>query len=416
MSEMVKIIEINWGQRARTEYGDIDGMSASLLEHGQITPILLERGSKQLIAGGRRLTAAIQAGWEEIYVVYRDEMTPLQKRELELEENIQRKELTWQEQVFLTKEIDNLKRELYGKDWSVDDTAKSIHKSARVAYNDLNLAKMAEDFPEILQEKEKAVAISKAGRLKAQYRRAIIVQDLPVMDFLHNGDALQILPKLASDSVDLILFDPPYGINYAEAGNLIAGEGLLDTHNIHFNDTPEHALVLLKVMLPECLRVLKEGSHMYIFFSLRLELESRPFVSEIEKYFSLQKAPLFWIKNTHSNKEPYTRFGVSYEPFYFCWKGKSRPKALIKPHHATFHVSTMLNKQHPTEKPLALYKELIELSSIKGETILDPMCGSGNSILAAVELGRTAIGIEQEKAWFDVVVEKIANHKQKGGD
>lgn len=56
---------------------------------------------------------------------------------------------------------------------------------------------------------------------------------------------------------------------------------------------------------------------------------------------------------------------------------------------------------HPTEKPMELYKWLIERYSKEGDTILDPTFGSGNSVFAAVELGRNAIGIEKDKKFFD---------------
>lgn len=60
-----------------------------------------------------------------------------------------------------------------------------------------------------------------------------------------------------------------------------------------------------------------------------------------------------------------------------------------------------INKQHPTEKPMELYRWLIERYSKEGDTILDPTFGSGNSVFTAVELGRKAIGIEKDKKFFD---------------
>ena len=60
-----------------------------------------------------------------------------------------------------------------------------------------------------------------------------------------------------------------------------------------------------------------------------------------------------------------------------------------------------ISGKHPTEKPMELYKWLIERYSKEGDTILDPTFGSGNSVFAAVELGRNAIGIEKDKKFFD---------------
>jgi site-specific DNA-methyltransferase (adenine-specific) len=64
--------------------------------------------------------------------------------------------------------------------------------------------------------------------------------------------------------------------------------------------------------------------------------------------------------------------------------------------------------QHPTEKPIDLYKFLIERYSKEGDTILDPTFGSGNSVFTAVQLGRNAIGIEKDKVFFDKVNASIS--------
>ena len=56
--------------------------------------------------------------------------------------------------------------------------------------------------------------------------------------------------------------------------------------------------------------------------------------------------------------------------------------------------------QHPTEKPVELYKWLIERYSKKGDRVLDPTFGSGNSGRACFELARSYTGIEMDKAFF----------------
>ena len=62
---------------------------------------------------------------------------------------------------------------------------------------------------------------------------------------------------------------------------------------------------------------------------------------------------------------------------------------------------------HPTEKPIELYKFLIERYSKPGDTVLDPTFGSMNSGLAAIELGRKYIGIEMNKGFFDKGTKKL---------
>lgn len=63
--------------------------------------------------------------------------------------------------------------------------------------------------------------------------------------------------------------------------------------------------------------------------------------------------------------------------------------------------------EHPTKKPIALMMELVEDFTDPGETILDPFAGSGTTLVAAVRLGRQAIGIERDEAFFQLAVDRL---------
>jgi site-specific DNA-methyltransferase (adenine-specific) len=63
---------------------------------------------------------------------------------------------------------------------------------------------------------------------------------------------------------------------------------------------------------------------------------------------------------------------------------------------------------HPTEKPVALLRELIESSSRIGELVLDPFCGIGSTLVAAREESRRAIGIEIEERYCEVAAKRLA--------
>jgi len=60
---------------------------------------------------------------------------------------------------------------------------------------------------------------------------------------------------------------------------------------------------------------------------------------------------------------------------------------------------------HPTQKPLALLAQLME--RVKGDTVLDPFCGSGTTLIAALETGRKAIGIEIDERWVEVARRRL---------
>jgi ParB family chromosome partitioning protein len=79
--------------RIRRDLGDIEGLMASLKKHGQLTPIILNRNN-ELISGFRRLQAAKRLGWKSIEAVILDRPSQQQKLEIEIEENVQRLDLS----------------------------------------------------------------------------------------------------------------------------------------------------------------------------------------------------------------------------------------------------------------------------------------------------------------------------------
>ena len=67
----------------------------------------------------------------------------------------------------------------------------------------------------------------------------------------------------------------------------------------------------------------------------------------------------------------------------------------------------------PTQKPISLMKYLIELTTIEGQTVLDPFCGCGSTLQAAKELGREYIGIEINPIYYETVCKRLDIHKDK---
>lgn len=81
------------GDRRREDYGDIAALAASIAEHGLLHPIVVD-ADDNLVAGGRRLKAVEQLGWISVPVTRLGDLTETQLREVELEENLRRKDLT----------------------------------------------------------------------------------------------------------------------------------------------------------------------------------------------------------------------------------------------------------------------------------------------------------------------------------
>lgn len=412
--DTIKVKDINWGDRARKDYGDITALAQSIKEKGIIHPIVIDEANT-LIAGGRRLTAIISLGWDETPVTRRGELSELQLRELELEENLMRKDLTWQENAGLIAEIHRLKK-INNPDWTQQKTASTIEKTKAFVSQNLQLAEGLEKYPDLKDIKDVASARTQLRRRIEQEQRAIVAKTTPSYDFIYNDNALSILPKIKDETIDLVLLDPPYGVNIHEKegrGTERTGSWTWETQS--YNDSPEHAIEILDGILKEVQRILKPGAHCFIFFALSMDLDLDGIIRKtIGKYLGFQKLPLFWVKNTHSNKDPYKRFGITYEGIYFAWKG-AEPRDLLQASHAILSYPVdAREKAHPSEKPMELYRRLIGISTQQNEVVLDPTMGSGASIAAALSLGRKAVGIEIDETWFNVAKEKVMN-QMKGG-
>lgn len=136
--EQLPIASIFVKDRQRIDLGDIDDLTESLRCFGLIQPIVVNQQG-QLIAGGRRLAAATKLGWTSIDICRRETLTQDELHMLELEENIRRKDETWQERCLHITHIHTLKQSsaaIDGESWSQKATGQMLGISdAHVNYN-----------------------------------------------------------------------------------------------------------------------------------------------------------------------------------------------------------------------------------------------------------------------------------------
>ncbi|MCK5674256.1 MAG: ParB N-terminal domain-containing protein [Spirochaetales bacterium] len=105
---LVRVSEIQVKKRIRKESGNINELSESMNIHGLMNPIVITR-EYQLIAGFRRLESAKKLGWENIEANIIDAPTKIKKLEMEIEENIHRKDFTPDEIVDAYTKLEKLK-------------------------------------------------------------------------------------------------------------------------------------------------------------------------------------------------------------------------------------------------------------------------------------------------------------------
>lgn len=192
-------------------------------------------------------------------------------------------------------------------------------------------------------------------------------------------DVLKIIPK---ETVDCVITDPPYGVNYK-------------SRNIYknYNDNPEYAFSILNSVCKELKRVCKPNAHLYFFFAMSNYLKTK---NILEKYFKVNSIPLIWHK-TEIPKIDSSSYGIYYEPIFYCFNQNNQRKLKYGLRGSVYKFTGKRNKTHSSEKPVDLLKEIIRNSTVEKETVLDCFAGSGNTLIAAKNLNRYFIGIELDK-------------------
>jgi site-specific DNA-methyltransferase (adenine-specific) len=208
---------------------------------------------------------------------------------------------------------------------------------------------------------------------------------------LFNNDCLKVLPTIPDNSIDLVLTDPPYGMNYQSGRRKIK-------HNKITND---NSIDWLYFSLKEFNRVLKENSHCYIFCSIHYLTK---FIDYAKESFKL-KDILIWEKNNHGSGDLTGGYAPKYEFILFLTKGRKELNGKRDPNILKYNKTN--NILHPTQKPTDLLEFLIKKSSKEKDLILDSFMGSGSTGIACKNTNRNFIGIEMDKNYFDIAKNRI---------
>lgn len=212
------------------------------------------------------------------------------------------------------------------------------------------------------------------------------------------ADARDVLPQLDTESLDLVVADPPYGKEWrsnrrAEQFETLVGDGVGDRDGI-------------RQVLTECVRVVGQNRHLYVFGPTDV----------IAGLKVSAPAPLVWDKATPSGGDLTSPWAPAHEPITFV-VSKHRhageagremtPTRLRKGSVLRFPRPTGRKVRHPSEKPVPLLRELVESSSRQGDTVLDPFAGIGSTGVAAVLSGRRTVLIEVGQQWAEEAVRRV---------
>jgi ParB family chromosome partitioning protein len=208
-------------RREREDLGDIDNLAISIARFGQLQPIVVD-DNNELIAGERRLTARQQNGDTHILAIRKSDVDEVLAKEMELEENLARKQMTWPEQVRGLAELDRLRR-IKNPNWTQVQTAIAAggNTSQRDVSTAIKLTRMMEVFPELATAKtmskalkmaeQKAVNIARVDHVKANPQDFADIESRIIL-----GDSVEVIKTIPDESFHAIITDPPFGVDYNE--------------------------------------------------------------------------------------------------------------------------------------------------------------------------------------------------------
>jgi site-specific DNA-methyltransferase (adenine-specific) len=406
--------------RGRQKFEQTLEMAESLKRLKFIHPIVVsphpdQPGKYILVAGERRYRGALLAGMTEIPITLREDLDDISRKEIELEENIRRRDLSGEEERELMTQLDELKR---SKDstWTAEKTAELIGISGAHLSRAMTYTKAIRADP-ALREKVKNLPLSDALKVIKQTERAGRVErlhkagKLDLKNDLRFGDARTLIKTLPTDSVDLLLTDPPYGIANLEglrkSGGIISGfQSTSETHNQGISDV----LKLLRELAPELVRVLKPKAHFYVFCGVQ------HLGAFIEALSPLQWQPPALVWDHGRTTQPFLGYNyMSRCDFFIFGHNPPRERRLARPMGNVFEFPepTRNADRFPTQKPTSLLRVLIEQSTDLGEVVLDPFAGSGSTLSAAKASGRTGIGFEVDKTTWAAALDRLSSEANR---
>ena len=390
----------------------------SILRNGLLHPITVEKRTDELLgdqwilrAGERRykvianilkdgksffVGAQLFSG-DEIPVNNYDELTPLQRLEIEVEENVIRSDFAWQERIAALAALHELRKkqdpgqtlsatasEVLGK--PAEGNQISVVSDALIINKHLHM-------PEVAKAKTAKDALKIIEKIATAGHRAKLAASASV-SANHNlikGDSLDVLPTLPAASFDVILTDPPYGVDADKFGEMASTGHDYGDSKKWFEES------FLKKFPDESFRVTKERAHCYIFCDVRNFEKLSLFM--LLAGWTCFPTPLIWAKSGGMLPFPDNGPRRTYECIFYAWKG-DRKTLVVKTD--VIDISSVKNLKHGAQKPVALYCDLLSRSANPGDVVLDAFGGTGTILVAANRLRLTATYIENNETSFNI--------------
>ena len=231
---------------------------------------------------------------------------------------------------------------------------------------------------------------------------------------LQHSDCLEFLRSLKSETVSLIITDPPYEIS--RETNFASGEATgRDTDrfrvSMDFGKWDEKFIGLDEV-IKECYRVLVKGGTMICFYDLWK-------ITSIKEYFDNAKFKqirfIEWLKTNPVPLNSKTNYLTNAREIAIVGVKNGKPIFHSEYDNGIYNYPICHDKGrfHPTQKPVTLLEELIKKHSNEGDLVLDCFAGSASTGVAAYNTKRNFIGCEISQEYYDKALKRLNELKER---
>lgn len=410
-------------QRRQFDETSLSELAQSIGSIGLLHPIVVREGNV-LVAGERRFRAlqlleALGTDYshegnavpcQNACVTDLGSLSPTEAFEAELEENIRRVDLSWQEKEQALASLAKLKTEIAHARGEPTPTQAQIAAEESIGPKDISIAlsltsAMAAN-PSIAKAATRTEALKLMRRVEQTEvnRRLGLEVGMQSASELHSvihADAQEWLYEQPSDTYDCILIDPPYGMNADSFGG---AAGKMSGIEHSYVDSHLHAMDLLLATLPEMVRIMKPQSHLYIYCDIDGFPDIRAMCVDLGLWTF--RTPLIHLKR-EGGRVPWPQNGPrrSYELVLYAVKGKREVTAIYPDVFDTTLESANLG--HGAQKPVEGYVNLLKRTCRPGDKVLDCFAGTGTILAAAHQLQLRATAVEKDVASYGICVQRL---------
>lgn len=213
-------------------------------------------------------------------------------------------------------------------------------------------------------------------------------------------NCLEAMKSIKDESIDLIITDPPYLINYKT--NYRKNK----KHDFCSPIKGDNDYDLIHKYIEECYRIMKNNTAMYIFCNCnRVDF----FKQELENAGFKIKNMIIWVKNNWTAGDLKAQFGKQYEIIFLANKGRCKFNGKRITDIWKFDRVSGNKQVHQNQKPVELIEQCIVKHSKENDIVFDGFMGVGTTGVACINTNRNFTGIELDKKYFEIAKERIEN-------